>query len=503
LRLPAGSTVWLLAHDLRLDWRRRTAVAGARRWMALVITLGAPLFLAGVVGVPLGLALNRFGAPTSWAASLIAAGVLASAFTFMLSQALAEVVDALYERGDLDLMFSSPIPPRRVITVRAIGIAFAAFSVFGFFALGPLVALALMGQPRWLAILPVLYACALAATGAALALGALLIGLVGPKRTRFIGRALSVAFGSAFFLGTQVFALMSGQISREPAVVRLSRLMAGWAPPSTGIVLRAFKGEPRALLLLIGALLAVFALATAWFGPRFAAFHAAAKSAPAAGGGRAARARPFRRGLTAAVLAKELRLVLRDPMLLPQVLLRVVYLVPAGLLAVRYGRQMNFTALSGAVLAMTLMANQLAGSLAWMTISAEDAPDLLASSPAPRARLQRVKLLAAVGTVMAFVALAAIPLAVVAPYQGAVVLAGCGGAAVSAGLVNLWWQRPGKRSAFRERAPAPWFVTLAELVLGLLIALAAGLASARHLAALAPAAAALLVLLALRMPARP
>jgi len=503
LRLPAGSTVWLLAHDLRLDWRRRTSVTGARRWLALIITVGAPLFLAGVIGVPLALALNHFGPPRGWTAQLVAAAALASAFTFMLSQALAEVVDALYERGDLDLLFSSPIPPRRVITVRALGIAFAAFSVFGFFSLGPLAAMAVMGHPRWLAILPVLYACALAATGVALALGALLIGWVGPRRTRFIGRALSVGFGSVFFLGTQVLALASGQISRGPAVLRLSRLAAASAPRRIEIVLRAFQGEPRAFALVVGALLAVFALATAWFGPRFAAFHAAAKSAPAAGAARAGPPRPFRRGLPAAVLAKELRLLLRDPMLLPQVILRVVYLVPAGIVAVQYGARLDFTALSGAVLAMTLMANQLAGSLAWMTISAEDAPDLLASSPAPRPVLLRIKLAAAVGTVMAIVALVAAPLALVAPYQGAVVLTGCAAAAVSAGLVNLWWQRPGKRSAFRERAPAPWFVNLAELTLGLLIALAAGLASAHHLAAVAPAAAALLVLLALRLPARP
>ena len=75
------------------------------------------------------------------------------------------------------------------------------------------------------------------------------------------------------------------------------------------------------------------------------------------------------------------------------------------------------------------------------------------------------------------------------------------GATLSAALTNVWWQRPGKRTAFRERAPAPWFVTLAELGLALLIALAAGLLAARQAAGLVPAAAAAAILMALRATA--
>jgi hypothetical protein len=69
--------------------------------------------------------------------------------------------------------------------------------------------------------------------------------------------------------------------------------------------------------------------------------------------------------------------------------------------------------------------------------------------------------------------------------------------------MNVWWQRPGKRTAFRDRAPAPWFVTLAELGLALLIALASGLLAARQIAGFAPALAAVAILLALRAAGRP
>jgi ABC-2 type transport system permease protein len=501
LRLAAGSTLWLAAHELRLDWRRRSAARGARRWMAVVLTLGAPVFLGLTLGIPLALAMKLFGPPQGPTASLIAAAALASAFLLMLSQALAEVVDALYERGDLDLLFSSPLSPARVILVRGLGVAFATFSVFGFFSMGPLVAIAVMGQPLWLAVLPVLYACALAATGGALAIGAVLIGLVGPRRTRFIGRALSVVIGSMFFLAMQVFTLTSGLRSTEIAAGWAQRLTQG-APWSTGLVLRALKGEAGPFVLLVGAFVLAFLLAAFCVGPQFARFHAAAQGAAPRRAGSSRARRRFRGGAFAAVLGKELRLLLRDPLLLPQILLRVIYLAPAALLAVRYGAQMNLTGLSGAAMALTLMANQLAGSLVWITISAEDAPDLLASSPAPRRLVLVVKLVAALGVVMAFVSLAAVPLTLIAPFQGLVVFVGCATAAVSAGLVNLWWQRPGKRTSFRKRAPAPWFVTVAELAIGLLVALATALLAAHQLAGLAPALVAALVLAGLGLAAR-
>jgi|WetSurMetagenome_2_1015567.scaffolds.fasta_scaffold30885_4 ABC-2 type transport system permease protein len=498
-----GSVLWLLAHELRLDWRRRTAVRGARRWVAVLLTLGVPMFLGLAVGAPTALALNRTGPPTGTAPAVIAAIALASAFMFMLSQALADVVDALYERGDLDLFFSSPIPPRRVIAVRALAVAFSAFTVFGFFATGPLLVMAVLGQARWLAALPLLYGLSLAATGVALAMSVGLIRLFGPKRTRIIGRVLSVVLGSAFFLATQAVTVMTGSpTSLWAALLRTGQRSFEGSMPWLGLGLEALGGKPIAFAAVAGGSVAIFLLGLSWSGPKFAALYAAARGSQQTTGRRDQAARRFRGGALLAIGVKEARLILRDPMLLPLVLLRVVYLVPLGFLAVRYGTYANFTALSGAVLALTLMANQLSGSLAWMTISAEDAPDLIATSPTPRRQILRIKLLVAVGIVLVIVALAVLPLIVIAPFQGLVAAGGAASAAVAAGLLNLWWQRPGKRSEFRKRASAPWFVTLAELALGLLTALAAGLFASHQIAGVAPALLALVVLFLLRLPVR-
>ena len=91
------------------------------------------------------------------------------------------------------------------------------------------------------------------------------------------------------------------------------------------------------------------------------------------------------------------------------------------------------------------------------------------------------------------------PLAVMAPLAGGAALVGCAAAIAATGLMNVWWQRPGKRSEFRSRRRASWFVMVADLLIALLIAAATGVVAAGFwLWALIPAALAGLLLWLLR-----
>jgi ABC-2 type transport system permease protein len=80
-----------------------------------------------------------------------------------------------------------------------------------------------------------------------------------------------------------------------------------------------------------------------------------------------------------------------------------------------------------------------------------------------------------------------LPLLVMSPLVGLAAIAGCAYAVMATALLNLWWQRPGKRAEFRNRRRASWFVTIAELVVGLLIAGATGLFAAGLIWGLIPA----------------
>src|SRR4029077_12715542 len=118
------------------------------------------------------------------------------------------------------------------------------------------------------------------------------------------------------------------------------------------------------------------------FSARFAdtAIRASASSAPAHLG---RRTRPFRAASRQKALRrKEFLLLRRDPWLMSQSLMQLLYLVPPALLLWR-----SFNEGSTSIVLITpvvvMAAGQLAGGLAWLTISGEDAPDFMATAPLP------------------------------------------------------------------------------------------------------------------------
>ena len=80
----------------------------------------------------------------------------------------------------------------------------------------------------------------------------------------------------------------------------------------------------------------------------------------------------------------------RDPWLLSQMMLQALYTLPVGVVLWRNG---GATGAAGVAFGPTLVviAGQLAGSLAWIALSAEDAPDFLATAPATRGQIERGK----------------------------------------------------------------------------------------------------------------
>jgi ABC-2 type transport system permease protein len=493
---PAGSTLWLLRHEIRLFWRGLARRRGGNgRVRRIWLTIALPLILMVTAGLPLGFALRRIReVPITPATGLIATAVLAVLFTLMLSQTLGAAITALYERADLDLLFSSPIAPRRVLAVRFLAVSVNAFAIFGMFLAPILLPVAVMGHPAWLAALIVLFCVALAASGVGLLLAAALFRLIGPRRTRTVGQVLAAIIGAAFFLSAQARNILGGAKTASLwAIVMETALDPRFhGVPGLSWPLRALTGEPLPLLAALGLGGGVFLIANQLLGARFAADAAAAAGAGASGAGRRAKAggrTRFSASAFNATLRKELRLIVRDPALIAQVLLRVLYFIPLGFLILRQAGQAQSIFLPGSAAALSLVAGQIAGSLAWITISAEDAPDLLSCAPTPTRTLRQAKIAAAVLPVAVMLVPVVVPLLVLSPMTALAAAAGSAASIAMAAMMNVWWQRPGKRADFRRRRQSSWLVTVAELVLGLVIAAATGLAAAGLIGwALIPAA---------------
>jgi len=162
-----------------------------------------------------------------------------------------------------------------------------------------------------------------------------------------------------------------------------------------------------------------------------------------------------------ALRRKEWTLLRRDPWLLSQTLMQLLYLLPPALLLWRsFAAGIDAPALLVPVLIMA--AGQLAGGLAWLAISGEDAPDLIASAPIQARQVTRAKVEAVLGAVaMVFAPLLA-GLALLSPFAALMAAIFTLIGADSATIIQLWFRSQAKRSHFRRRQTSSRVATFAE-----------------------------------------
>ncbi len=162
-----------------------------------------------------------------------------------------------------------------------------------------------------------------------------------------------------------------------------------------------------------------------------------------------------------ALRRKELTLLRRDPWLVSQTLMQLLYLLPpAFMLWLSFYQGSGVSALLAPVL--IIAAGQLAGSLAWLAISGEDAPDLIASAPVTSARVLRAKAEAVLAVIAGIFGPLIVALAAVAPISAFVTAAGITAATASSTSIQFWFRAQAKRSHFRRRHTSSRIATFSE-----------------------------------------
>jgi ABC-2 type transport system permease protein len=325
---------------------------------------------------------------------------------------------------------------------------------------------------------------AVAALGAAaVALAALLttalFRMIGPKRTRLVAQIVAAVIGAGFVIGLQLAAIVShGTLSR--LAILASQPIVGIAPDAGSFVwwpARALLGDAVAVAGVLGAGLVLLGVCVLVVAPRFAdCAIAAAGAVPTATRQRGARG--FRGASPAAVLRrKEWTLLRRDPWLMSQTLMQLLYLLPPAFLLWRgFGGEGASQILLVPVLVMA--AGQLAGGLAWLAISGEDAPELVATAPLAAAKILRAKIEAVMGSILMVFAPFIVALALIAPFCALVAGIGIAIAAASATQIQLCFRAQAKRSHFRRRQTSSRVATFAEALVSIAWAATAALAAA-------------------------
>ncbi|MFM1813387.1 MAG: hypothetical protein RLZ98_82 [Pseudomonadota bacterium] len=480
----AGTLGWFAAHEIRLAWRDWLSMMtagqrGLERWAIVVVAafVGLLHLLAfAVLGGPLG-----DGEAPEQQLLAVTTAMIALALFMMVSQALEHVTRAFYGRSDMELILSSPARAERVFAVRIVAVAISTAMMAVLLAAPFINAAAVLDGPGWLAAYAVLFAAGAIATALSVVMTLALFAVCGPRRTRIAAQIIAAMIGAGFIIGIQVIAIFSsGSLSRLDAIASaetLQRLPAGdsllWLPA------RAAIGDPLSLAFMVTVSVALLIAAIMVSANRFAGLVLAAGGIEEAGAAKASPAiRPIRsRGARQVLRQKEWTLLARDPWLVSQSLMQILYLLPPALLLWQsYGEAAGVVVVLAPVLVMAL--GQLAGGLSWLAVSGEDAPDLVATAPVAAGLETRAK----VEAVLAVIAAVAAPLLAaivwIAPFGALVVALGVLAAAGSAIAIQLWFRVASSRSQFRRRQTASKASTFAEAYSSVMWAGASSLAAA-------------------------
>ncbi len=382
-----GALVW---NDIKQGLRKHLT---AQTWRARLLQAGGALFgLAFLGGLHVGAyALLAYTAatPTLDRAGLYA-GVSTAVWSFllfvMISGGLMRALVVLHEQDDSSLLLSSPVSPRAVLAARLFGNALQSCVVDGFIIVPWIdVRLFALRNLHYLWGYPVWFALAIIVTCIDGLFSFGLIRWLGLRRARMFSQAIPFAliFGVTFSAGSMSLSVarmnLAGHTTMPPSLQ--AHFIALSHTPMVALA-RAGAGSLPCLVMIFAAA-AAMALLTLRLTER--AFVEGTQNL-AENAGEAASSdgdAPFRASLLGLEVRKNLRLIVRTPMMLVQCIAQV--LTPVGIAFV-LGHQDLPAALAFFVI---FAAGVLSGMFTIAAGTVEECDDLLAMSPRP-ARLFRI-----------------------------------------------------------------------------------------------------------------
>lgn len=426
-----GSFLWLLRHDIRLGHRAMRQAGRRSERVALTVfgVIVVLLHLAGWVAAPGMAAMAGQFRAESLLAGMVA---LISVFALFLSKSISQATDTLHDRGDLDLLLSSPLPMRRVLTARLLAIAAIAAimpMLLGFpFVNGML----LRGYTDWIGVYPVVVGFGLgaAALGSAMVFG--LLALLGPGSAVVAARILATVFGMVALLVSQVQFIAPGMTSSATWGALGAEARAGahgplWWPT------RALLGEPGPMLALLAAGIGAVLLVSRLLGRAYAQGVLGQLARPAAPVAWDETARHFGEGGWPTLLRKETRLLMRQPGLVANLAYQFVFLAPGVIMAQRVAEVLGRDAAPTVVLLTVMMTGRISRIVAAGPFG-DDAAALARTSPCPQRLVLWAKLAVAAALLAVVLAISLLVVAVEVPHA----LLATAIAATGAALARLW-----------------------------------------------------------------
>jgi ABC-2 type transport system permease protein len=295
------------------------------------------------------------------------------------------------------------------------------------------------------------------------------VRLIGARRAKTVAQVLSAVVGAAIYLSSQSFRFLGDSSTTSGIAGWLVKLFRGnvdtsslwWLPAKAAFL------DPigTITMLALGAVLL-------WFTTNLVhnTFILGTQTATTGGGKRLMATSPtsskpvkFASGLTRIVMNKEWRLIARDPYLISQLGLQMLYLLPAIFVFWQPGNTKfsmfgsSFTSYAINVF-IVMLGGTLISRLTQIIVAGEEAPELLAMSPAGGENLRWIKFAGVlIPTVLLFSPL--LVLIVVKNMHPLVGLLGFFGTVLSLGILQVWTAKPQPRADLMKRNGRSDFLT--------------------------------------------
>lgn len=393
--MKVGTLPWIVYHELRLWWRENTVRPGA-------IFIGSISVILLLIWV--WFTLDDFRDFKSFQtipenALWIAVVVWLFGFYYGFIQAMRGSLVGLFERGDLDLLVSSPISSKVIFASRVLAIALKIFFSGCLFVIPVSLIAILFGIPQLLGLYPAWISINLSATCLAMLFVLVLVRVVGAKRARTFAQVLTALFPITIYLSSQLPNFLKGSSSTKSIWFRLEHLLASgnslsadswvWFPA------RAIFFDPLSVMLVL-----IISSGLTWVTVEILHFSFIAGTQQELTS-KHHQLRPTQAtrfvvgGLYRVALLKEWRIMWRNPYLFSRIFLQIFFLTFPflSLLRQHHGHGVDLLTLTWPI--SLVFGQALTSTLTQICISGEEAPDLLKASPVDRGKLRQLKLLAA------------------------------------------------------------------------------------------------------------
>ncbi|MDE2446802.1 MAG: ABC transporter permease, partial [Alphaproteobacteria bacterium] len=315
----SGSVGWLLLHEIRVAWRSMALTPLAR-----LGGLGLMLVYFGL-GTWIALTLTDRIEGNDYFSVLIFISAAAS-FTFNISGAMRAAQHTLYEQGDLELQLTSPIPPSRVIMAKLAMISVSMVFWNALFLFPLLIPIAAINNPQLFGLLGLTACVAIFATCIGLTLALFVVHLVGPQRARRLIQIFAAFIGAAIFVSSQAVPYFGGG----------EKSLFAWCV-ANGIGIRGFTalpgragfGDMNALLTMLAVTALVFVVTALSLQRLFIRVYQSAAQAQVS---KTRKNKDLRAAFAdhpgRILMRKDLKLLFRDPSLIYNMLLQLIFMAP-------------------------------------------------------------------------------------------------------------------------------------------------------------------------------